>query len=93
MLERKSVGQSSPARRTRKSVVSVVQEIRQPMSSIMGYTDLLLAESVGILGALQRKFLERIKGSTVRMHTMLNELIQVARWVAARPSSAWLRST
>jgi signal transduction histidine kinase len=58
-------------------ITSVVQDIRQPMSSIMGYTDLLLAESVGILGALQRKFLERIKASTERMHSTLDALIQV----------------
>ncbi len=62
----------------REVVASVVQDIRQPMSSILGYTDLLLSESVGILGALQRKFLERIKASTERMHTMLDNLIQVA---------------
>jgi signal transduction histidine kinase len=36
-------------------VASISQELRQPMSSIVGYTDLLLGESVGILGALQRK--------------------------------------
>jgi signal transduction histidine kinase len=58
-------------------ITSVVQEIRQPMSSIVGYTDLLLAESVGILGALQRKFLERIRASTERMRTMLDDLIRV----------------
>lgn len=36
---------------------SIAQDLRQPMSSIVGYTDLLLGESVGILGALQRKIL------------------------------------
>jgi signal transduction histidine kinase len=61
----------------REVITSIVQEIRQPMSSILGYTDLLLAESVGILGALQRKFLERVKASTARMHSMLNDLIRV----------------
>jgi signal transduction histidine kinase len=58
-------------------ITSLVQEIRQPMSSILGYTDLLLAESVGILGAMQRKFLERIKASTERMHGILNDLIHI----------------
>jgi len=57
--------------------MSIAQELRQPMSSIMGYTDLLLAESVGILGALQRKFLDRIKASTERMTTLLDDLFQV----------------
>ncbi len=56
---------------------AIVQELRQPMSSILGYTDLLLGESVGILGALQRKFLDRIKASTERMDALINDLFQV----------------
>jgi signal transduction histidine kinase len=56
---------------------SIVQDLRQPMSSIVGYTDLLLGESVGILGALQRKFLERIKASTGRMDILLDDLFQI----------------
>jgi len=58
-------------------VASISQELRQPMSSIVGYTDLLLGESVGILGALQRKFVERIKASTGRIDGLINDLIQV----------------
>jgi signal transduction histidine kinase len=58
-------------------VASISQEIRQPMSSIVGYTDLLLGESVGILGTLQRKFVERIKASTERIGSLIDDLIQV----------------
>jgi signal transduction histidine kinase len=58
-------------------VASISQELRQPMSSIVGYTDLLLGESVGILGALQRKFVERIKASTERIGSLVDDLIQV----------------
>ncbi len=58
-------------------LTSLVQDLRQPMVSIMGYTDLLLAESVGILGATQRKFLERIRASAERMRSMLDDLIQI----------------
>ncbi len=58
-------------------VVSIAQELRQPLSSIVGYTDLLLGESVGILGALQRKFLERIKASVERMGGLADDLIQL----------------
>jgi signal transduction histidine kinase len=58
-------------------VVSVIQELRQPMSSILGYTDLLLGESVGILGALQRKFLERIRASVERLGGLTDDLIQM----------------
>ena len=47
------------------------------MSSIVGYTDLLLGESIGILGALQRKFVERIKASTERLGSLIDDMIQV----------------
>jgi signal transduction histidine kinase len=58
-------------------VASISQELRQPLSSIIGYTDLLLGESVGILGALQRKFVERIKASTERIRSLTDDMIQV----------------
>ena len=58
-------------------IASISQELRQPMSSIVGYTDLLLGESVGILGALQRKFIERIKASTERIGSLVDDLIQI----------------
>jgi signal transduction histidine kinase len=69
----------SAARATEQAevIASIAQELRQPMSSIVGYTDLLLGESVGILGALQRKFVERIKASTERISNLINDLIQV----------------
>ncbi|HUI89133.1 MAG TPA: ATP-binding protein [Anaerolineales bacterium] len=58
-------------------IASISQELRQPMSSIVGYTDLLLGESIGILGALQRKFVERIKASTERLGSLIDDMIQV----------------
>lgn len=77
MLERE-IHQAGGVNEDHEVVISIVQEIRQPMSSVIGYTDLLMSETGGILGALQRKFLERIKASTERMHSMLDDLIQVA---------------
>lgn len=59
-------------------IASIAQELRQPLSSVLGYTDLLLSESVGILGALQRNFLERVRNSTTRMNNLIDNLIQVA---------------
>ena len=47
------------------------------MTSITGYTDLLLGESVGIIGEMQRKFLQRIKANIERMGSMLSDLIGV----------------
>ncbi len=58
-------------------IASISQELRQPMSSIVGYTDLLLGELIGILGALQRKFVERIKASTEQLGSLIDDMIQV----------------
>lgn len=58
-------------------IASIAQELRTPMSSIMGYTELLMGESVGILGSLQRKFLQRVKANTERMGILLDDLIRM----------------
>jgi len=58
-------------------IASISMELRQPMSSIVGYTDLLLGESIGTLGALQHKFIERIKASTERVGGLVDDLIQI----------------
>jgi signal transduction histidine kinase len=69
-------GRNKPSEQA-EVIASISQELRQPMSSIVGYTDLLLGESVGILGSLQRKFVERIKASTERVGNLIDDLIQV----------------
>jgi signal transduction histidine kinase len=66
----------------REVIQSIVQEIRQPMSSILGYTDLLLGESVGELVGLQRKFLEKIKSSNEKMRSLLDDLIHISTFEA-----------
>jgi signal transduction histidine kinase len=72
--------ETQPAGRSKEQtevIASLSQELRQPMSSILGYTDLLLGESVGILGALQRQFVERIKASSERMGAIIDDMIQL----------------
>ena len=58
-------------------VVSLIHELRTPMSSITGYTDLLLNEAVGIIGETQRQFLQRVKANIERMGRLLDDLIRV----------------
>jgi signal transduction histidine kinase len=58
-------------------VESLISEIRQPFSSMVGYTDLLLSESAGILGAMQRKFLDRIRASITRTEGLFEDLMQL----------------
>jgi signal transduction histidine kinase len=57
-------------------VASLIEELRTPMTSIIGYTDLLLDEKVGILGESQHQFLLRIEANIKRMEALLNDLIK-----------------
>jgi signal transduction histidine kinase len=52
-------------------------EVRQTLSSTLRHVDLLLDESTGSLNAMQRNFLETIKGSTTRLHDLIEDFIQV----------------
>lgn len=56
----------------------IAEDLRRPMASIVGYTDLLVGESIGILGAMQKKFMERIKISTQRMEAILDDLLMAS---------------
>ena len=69
-------GQSSAA--DTQEIASLVEDLRQPLSSILGYTEFLLGESTGILGSLQRRFLERIRQSSQRSNELVEELSQAA---------------
>ena len=58
-------------------IMSIAQELRTPMSSILGYTDLLLSESVGILGALQRQFIQRVQANVSRLSNLVTDLVSI----------------
>ncbi|NJL55687.1 hypothetical protein HC928_11150, partial [bacterium] len=58
-------------------LISLMQELRTPMTSIRGYVDLLLGESAGILGEMQRKFLQRIFTNSSRLETMVEDLVKM----------------
>ncbi len=58
-----------------ETLLSLIQDLRQPLASIGGYADLLLGESVGIISPLQGSFLERVKAGAERMNNTLNDLI------------------
>jgi signal transduction histidine kinase/heme/copper-type cytochrome/quinol oxidase subunit 2 len=62
---------------TAEVMLSIAQELRTPMSSIIGYADLLLGESVGILGALQRQFLTRVKANIDRLAALIEDFVRV----------------
>ncbi len=74
-MEKGHVAVKSPEQA--EMIASISQDLRQPLTSIVGYTELLLGESVGNLGALQRKFVERIKMSTERLRSLTDDMIQI----------------
>lgn len=59
-------------------LVALIQELRTPMTSIGGFTDLLLGETMGILGTRQRDLLQRIQANTRRMGSLLDQMLQLA---------------
>lgn len=58
-------------------LIGLVEELRTPMTSISGYVDLLIGESAGILGEMQRTFLQRVSTNVTRLSSMLDDLIHV----------------
>lgn len=58
---------SSTEHATEDLLRPMVKELRQPLVTIKGYIDLLLNESVGTLGAFQRRFVERIQKAVENM--------------------------
>ncbi len=58
-------------------LVALIQELRTPMTSIGGFTDLLLGETLGILGARQRDLLQRIQANARRMGDLLDQMLQL----------------
>lgn len=73
-------------REPQELLLSIAQDLRQPLTSIQGYSDLLLAESTGALTAMQRGFLERIKPNIERVKLMLNDLIRVSALNSGQPA-------
>lgn len=65
-------------------ILGMVQELRTPMTSIVGYVELLLNESAGILGEMQRKFLQRVSANVSRLTAMLEDLTRISSLDAGR---------
>ncbi|NPV56606.1 MAG: HAMP domain-containing histidine kinase, partial [Anaerolineae bacterium] len=59
-------------------LVSTVQELRQPMTSLRGHTELLLNNAAEELQPLQRKYLERIHAAVENLHHQLELIIRLA---------------
>jgi signal transduction histidine kinase len=65
-------------------ILGMLQELRTPLTSIVGYVDLVLNESAGILGEMQRKFLQRVSANVTRLASMIDDLVRITFLDAGR---------
>jgi signal transduction histidine kinase len=71
--------------RAKNDFVSLVShELRTPMTSIKGYTDLMLKGAVGALNDQQRNFMTVVKSNVDRMADLVSDLLDVSRIEAGR---------
>ncbi len=79
ILSLSDVTEEVEAQRTRdRFIASLAADVRNPLTVIVGYTELLLSESVGLVGEMQRRFLLKIKSAVEKLHHLLNDLLNMA---------------
>jgi PAS domain S-box-containing protein len=65
--------------RMKSELISIVShQLRTPMTSIKGYTDLLYLETVGEINEAQRRFLSIIKSNADRLALLANDLLDIS---------------
>lgn len=62
----------------------VAHELKQPMTSLKGYTQMLLMGIAGDLTPDQRRFLEIVDANVARMDRLVGDLLEVSRLEAGR---------
>jgi signal transduction histidine kinase len=62
----------------------VAHELKNPMTSIKGYTELLAAGAVGSINAMQTNFLSTIRSNVERMSTLVSDLNDNSKIEAGR---------
>jgi signal transduction histidine kinase len=62
----------------------VSHELRTPMTSIKGYTDLMLKEAAGALNEQQHNFMTIVKSNVDRMAELVSDLLDVSRLDSGR---------
>ncbi len=73
------------ATEAKSTFVSVVShELRIPMTSIKGYTDMLVAGAVGPVNDMQREFLNTIRRNVERMNILVSDLSDINRIESGR---------
>jgi signal transduction histidine kinase len=82
-------GSPQPVAPASPAVATALEELRQPLSAISGYADLLIAQPTGLLGTSQRKFVLRIREAVKKMEAVLDRFVGPAELVATQPAGGW----
>ncbi len=73
------------ANQAKSEFVSLVaHELKNPMTSIKGYTELLLGGKVGPINEMQTNFLNTIRSNVERMSTLVSDLNDISKIEAGR---------
>jgi len=73
-------------RRKDNFLANVSHELRSPLVTMIGYTELLLAEKMGIVNERQRQCLQVARSSGKRLRAFIEELLDFSRFELTRES-------
>jgi signal transduction histidine kinase len=73
-------------RRKDNFLANVSHELRSPLVTVIGYTDLLLAERMGPINERQRQCLQVARSSGKRLRAFIEELLDFSRFELTRES-------
>ena len=73
-------------RRKDNFLANVSHELRSPLVTMLGYTDLLLGEKMGAITDRQRQCLQVSRGSGKRLRAFIEELLDFSRFELTRES-------
>ncbi len=65
-------------------VTNVSHELRTPITPIKGYVDMLLLGAAGPMSDQQKKLLGVVKSNAERLHTLVNDLLEISRIESGR---------
>jgi signal transduction histidine kinase len=88
-LASSAAGSPQPIAPASPAVASALVELRQPLTAISGYADLLIAQPTGLLGTSQRKFVLRIREAVKKMEVVLDRFVGPAESLSPQPAGGW----